>query len=180
MTKNKIEFLSTSDIEKKTTSLLKKYDVWKIPVDLELLAHRMGLRVDYSDLGEDVSGVIVIAEKGGDIGINSEHSNIRQRFTLAHEIGHYVLHRNSKDLFIDKSYAKMFRNQNSSNGTDRVEIQANIFASTLLMPEIKIRKYIKEQELDLANGTELDDVAEQFLVSLQTLIYRLTSIHNNK
>ncbi len=66
-------------------------------------------------------------------------STVRQRFTIAHELGHFFLHRASSTVFVDAAPI-FFRDESSSNGSQREEIEANAFAAELLMPEDAIRQ----------------------------------------
>ena len=75
------------------------------------------------------------------IGINSAHPKTRQRFSIAHEIGHLVLH-DKKELFIDKVVRVNFRDAKSSMAIDHNEIEANQFAAELLMPRELVRQQI--------------------------------------
>ncbi len=100
-----------------------------IPVDVRALAKKLGIRVSDEDLGPDISGKIERdRENGFSISVNARHSETRRRFTLAHEIAHYVLHRNKiGDGIIDDG---LYR---SSRG-DAIERQANNYAASILMP----------------------------------------------
>jgi len=60
-------------------------------------------------------------------------------FTIAHEIGHFILHHGESDLFIDTTYVA-FRDSESTKGENRAEIQANQFAAALLMPALFIEQ----------------------------------------
>src|SRR5688572_27369173 len=91
-------------IEAKAHELLEAHNCLRRPVPLDLLAHRLGLRLHPAVLGDDISGVLVLDAGQGTIGFNSSHAPVRQRFTIAHEIGHYILHQSSSQLFIDKAY----------------------------------------------------------------------------
>ena len=123
-------------IEKQAMELLRKADAVTVPVPLERVTQYLQLETEAAALGDDVSGLLVITGARGLIGYNSEQSRVRQRFTVAHEVGHYVLHSDKEGLFIDKQYTAVFkRDQNSSTGEDLREIQANQFAAALLMPE---------------------------------------------
>ena len=74
---------------------------------------------------------LVVARPGqplGDLnGINSYHSRVRQRFSIAHEIGHARLHvSDGKDkLFVDPPARQLFRDADGSLGEDTREVQAN-------------------------------------------------------
>lgn len=104
------------------------------PVDLEAMAGALGLKVAYDfRLPTDVSGKI---ERAGDeyrITINALHAPRRRRFTLAHEIAHFVLHRDLiGDGVVDNA---MYRSTLRSD----LERQANRFAAELLMPAALVR-----------------------------------------
>jgi Zn-dependent peptidase ImmA (M78 family) len=71
------------------------------------------------------------------ITIDSTLEDHRFRFTLCHEIGHLVLHKNLFDNKVDKEdneYTLSLNNNVADLNTRRIEIQANIFASYLLLP----------------------------------------------
>ena len=107
-----------------------------IPVDVEGLALALGIRVNKVFLPETVSGLI--QKMGGDrdeISVNAKHPETRQRFTIAHELGHFVLHRfmmgdgNADDC----AYRSNGSFKNNKIGP-REETEANKFAANLLMP----------------------------------------------
>src|ERR1041384_7945755 len=87
--------------EHRAEALLKKLGLYRVPVAVERVAAGLGLQVERADL-DDVSGLLVIEDDKGMIGVNASHPQVRQRFTIAHEVGHYVLHRDQLPVFIDK------------------------------------------------------------------------------
>lgn len=108
------------------------------PVDLIGMAKDLGLSVNMkSRLGPNISGKIT--KKNGENGdsflieVNEAHSENRRRFTLAHEISHYLLHRHLMgNGLVDN---QMYR----SGLSDRVESEANRLAAELLMPASLVR-----------------------------------------
>ena len=102
-----------------------------VPVDLEGLATHLGLVVSYdSSLSSDVSGKITkssSAPSGFSITVNANDLPRRRRFTLAHEIAHYVLHRDLIDSLVDNA---MYRSSLSTS----YERQANQYAAKILLP----------------------------------------------
>ena len=126
---------SQADIETEANKLLKQFEIDEPPVDVERIADSLGIEVNYESLDADVSGVMLLEKGKKSVAINSNHHSNRQRFTLAHEIAHLMLHTSSNEerIFIDKRF---FRNDASSTGAVREEIDANTFAAYLLMPEI--------------------------------------------
>lgn len=145
-----------------------------IPVDIERIIRAEGIVLRPEALEDDVSGMLVINDTQIVIGVNSLHSQKRQRFTMAHELGHYILHRSTSNVFFDESLL-FFRNQKSSEGTKRQEIEANNFAAELLMPEPAIRQRL-EEPIDAFNEDEVDNLASEFRVSAQALTIRLTKL----
>ena len=99
------------------------------PVDVRGLAKAIGLHVRDEDLGPDVSGKIERDWSDGFlIAINSRHGETRRRFSIAHEIAHFVLHRNLiGDGIVDDA---LYR---SAKG-GIIERQANNYAASILMP----------------------------------------------
>jgi Zn-dependent peptidase ImmA (M78 family) len=163
------------EIESHTLSLLSNFKAPPIPVNA--IATSLGLDIEREGLGEEISGLLVVGNGGGVIGVNREHPLVRQRFSIAHEIGHFVLHREQVQLFIDKTYKAFFRDGKSARGTNKMEREANAFAAALLMPSGLIRRAAKSYEFELGDeGGPVDDLAELFQVSTQAMTYRLMNL----
>lgn len=152
----------------------------KLPIDVEKLAtSSLGIPVERQIYDDDVSGMLVMKEGKAIISINKGHHKNRQRFSIAHELGHYFLHRNASDVFIDKSMV-FLRDKSSSDGSQMQEIEANNFAAELLMPEEKLKEKIRKTPIHLDNEIDavakLNKLAKQFKVSTQALTIRLTRL----
>ena len=172
MNKQKLE-----QIERQAEKILRDSGAWRVPVPIDLVAHCLGLKTEASVLGDDISGLLVVEKKRGAIGYNSTHAPVRQRFTVAHEIGHYVMHvKNStrSRRFIDRFVA--FRDDESSAGNDWEEVEANAFGAALLMPARLVREEIKKHCLDLDDEDDLNALAKQFNVSTSAMSYRLVNL----
>ena len=139
--------MTKPDIDAKAEQVLRKTDTYRVPVAIDVVAHRLNLTIDAAALGENVSGMLVIEDGRGAIGYNAAHAPVRQRFTIAHEISHYILHvkKNSRksQLFIDKGMT-FRRDENSSTGNDNEEVEANQMGAALLMPQGLVRQEIKK------------------------------------
>ena len=170
-----MDFIPTQKLEERARSTLFEADVFRLPVPLELLAHRLGILIQKVLLGDDVSGVLVVSGDHGVIGVNQNQSTVRQRFTVAHEIGHFVLHRDQAELFIDKTYVA-FRSSETGFSQDRSEIQANQFAAALLMPEELVQEKLGNKVLDMADAEIIEDLAGEFGVSSQAMTFRLENL----
>ncbi|MBF0307061.1 MAG: ImmA/IrrE family metallo-endopeptidase [Alphaproteobacteria bacterium] len=105
------------------------------PVDLNGLVNRLGLEVIFDrGLDNGISGIIERTSRGFRIRINAKHHPNRQRFTLAHEIAHYVLHRDLIETSVTDT--ALYRSEALS---DDMERQANNFAAGLIMPASLVR-----------------------------------------
>lgn len=94
-----------------------------------------------------------LVRKGGKaiITVNSKlHEEGRKRFAIAHELGHFELHNDSK-LVVICSDEDMF----AWNGSKSQEIEANEFASCILMPEVIFSTYIKKEAPNMDRISEL-------------------------
>ena len=143
-----------------------------VPVDVETLAKALGVSVVQQDLEDSVSGILVIKNRHGIIGVNQNHHPNRRRFTIGHELGHYVLHRENTKVFVDASPV-FFRDAASSDGTQSQEIAANNFAAELLMPEDAVREYVGNQLVDVYDDATIRRLAARFGVSVQAITIRL-------
>jgi len=139
------------------------------------LAELEGIQVDCTDLGHEVSGLLLKREEGAVIGVNGRDPPTRQRFTIAHELGHHVLHGN-RELFVDKNYIVHFRDGNSSGGVDPLEVEANHFAAELLMPSERVQELFKKRPFDMDDTRELRKLATIFGVSGPAMTARLSSL----
>jgi predicted transcriptional regulator len=138
----------------------------RAPVDLDAMARALGMEVRRDrTLPDDVSGKIERSGSGYRIALNGRHGVRRQRFTLAHEIAHYVLHR---DLIGDGvTDSAMYR---SAHLSDDVESQANRYAADLLMPAKLVRAAWREGVVSFA------DMAARFDVSMDAAAIRMRDL----
>jgi Zn-dependent peptidase ImmA (M78 family) len=111
--------------------LLDELAVGRLPIDPVLVAKDLGVRVMLVALGEEVSGALV-KQAGQDpaIWLNEEDSRNRQRFTVAHQLGHFARPRDEVEAF---GYVD-FRRPLLSGDIGDEERYANAFAAALLMP----------------------------------------------
>ena len=154
--------------------LLAQAGVNSAPVLVEQVAEHLGVEIELADLGEDCSAVLVRNGDRAIVGVNKEHHLNRRRFSIAHEIGHFVLHRG--DTYVDKGYRVHFRDLESGSATKREEMEANAFAAALLMPAEWVRHAFNQQPFDLNEDGGLENLARKFKVSAQAMAYRLINL----
>jgi putative zinc finger/helix-turn-helix YgiT family protein len=130
-----------------------------LPVDVDAIAGDLGIRVCYyASLGRDVAGKIVRQprEDGAsryEIHVNSREPRNRQRFTISHELAHFVLH---GDVVGDGIvHDVMYR----SGLADWRERQANRMAAEILLPASLVRRHFREKSRALASFIQAFDVS---------------------
>jgi Zn-dependent peptidase ImmA (M78 family) len=159
-------------------ALLKGQQVRSPSVPVEEIASDLGIEVVRKEAPDDLSGFLLRNPAGGKavIGVNPAHHPNRQRFTIAHEIGHFLLHE-GEQMHVDRanfSFKVMLRDAKSSEGTDVEEKEANLFAAELLMPA----RFLERDIADMKSMTLLDEaaigaLAAKYEVSTQALTFRL-------
>lgn len=148
-------------------SILKEFTD-EVPVRVGSLAKALGLKVIVAALPLKISGMIKPDEDGDSfvIKVNRFEPKSRQRFTIAHEIAHYLLHQDRINAGVVDSV--LYRSKLSS----RVEAEANRLAADIVMPRRKIRE-LTGLETSKVSDQMLEQLAEQFQVSKQAMSIRM-------
>ncbi len=160
--------------------LAEKYGEGTIPIKVEKIAESLGLKIIKTDLGPDVSGLLVFNGANAQVYVQKRDHLVRRRFTIAHEIGHHFLRHQfegGEHVHVDRGNYISQRGPRSSDGIDVKEVEANQFAASLLMPTKSLRQRIAK----LPGATPLLDhhvslLAKEFQVSEQAMTIRLTSL----
>lgn len=143
-----------------------------LPVDPFEIAKKLGIEILSEDRGNtSASGRIDVLQSGEiQIWINPRHHINRQRFTMAHELGHFIrdilpklLSNKPTTGFEDSADFEMtFHRFNFADEPE--EIAANFFAANLLMPAKAVKKY---------SGESKDELAKRFQVSPRAIEKRM-------
>lgn len=183
-------YLTIKRINSIAWKVLLAADIANPPVSPYQVAKHLNLEIKEQDLG-DISGLLVIRNGKATIGVNKLEGttdDVRTRFTIAHEIGHFVLghEKEGKEMFVDRAnqqFSMFMRSEESTKGTNPQEIQANAFAAALLMPEPFVRaelhRMIDEgQSTDLSGNDDkfVEKLALKFKVSQMAMTYRLGNL----
>lgn len=150
--------------------LLSKYEMNVPPIRIEDIVMGEGVEVfevDFDTNNDLISGFIDHGEST--IYLNKFESDDRQAFTLAHELGHWLLHH--QDLEEGSELAVMYRKTDPSRNNDPKEKEANCFAANLLVPKFLLDKYV--------NKASVPELAKIFGVSKQLITYRLQFEYEN-
>lgn len=138
------------------------YDGVQLNIE-QLIDLKEDISIEYVPLDASISGRLYRRDGRWIISVNKEHHVNRQRFTLAHELAHYVLHKSVSESFTDTVF---FRGASVNN----FEYAANEFAAKLLMPENKVREVVR-------SGTNnIKALAESFGVSVAAMLYRVKQL----
>jgi Zn-dependent peptidase ImmA (M78 family) len=154
-------FVNTSDTILK---LVSDKQIQSCPLDVKAVATALDIGVEYRPLDSEVSGIL--RKELNDrwtIYVNDKHPDTRQRFTIAHEIAHWCLHKYSKTSFEDVMF---FR------GTAVLpeEYEANKFAGEILMPENIFREQLRK------GNRNISTLADFFGVSALALRVRAKAL----
>ncbi|MDI9864474.1 ImmA/IrrE family metallo-endopeptidase [Flectobacillus sp. DC10W] len=137
--------------------------------------------IEFED--NDISGVFMTDGKSAAIGVNKLNTHTRKRFTIAHELGHFILGHRRDQVFVDtpyKYYTILYRDKNSSSGEFFQEREANAFAAALLMPREMLLSELREASINQQSLDENFDLigtlCEKFDVSITAMTLRLTNL----
>ena len=163
-------------IRAKVKELLTECGVEGPPVPVLNLARSREARIVQVDGDDDEIDGFLYRE--GDqivIGVNRNQALVRRRFTVAHELGHLLLHETG-DVHVDRGFRIFLRDSHSREGVVQDEMEANRFAAELLMPIEFLGEDLKTREFDFADDKQLRALAKRYGVSTQALAIRLTGL----
>lgn len=150
------------------------------PVPIVSIAKDLGLSIyETKDFDDSQSGSLKKEGENFVIYLNVNHPYTRQRFTIAHEIAHFLLHKSYFDTIaehvslIKQPYPALNRGGAVSTPEEqKMELDANQLAAELLMPE-ETFKYV------WAHHNKIDEVANQFEVSQSAANFRASKLLNS-
>ena len=162
-------------VAERAAELLKSRGITKPPVPIDEIVASLGISLHYQPLESNVSGVLVRRGDSVRIGVNASHHPNRQRFTIAHELAHHILHPESPTVFVDGAFVH-FRGDDVSDPEDARELEANVFAASLLMPEAYLKADLKGKLIDAFDEAAMKSLANRYQVSPQALTIRLVRL----
>jgi transcriptional regulator with XRE-family HTH domain len=149
-------------------TLLEAAGITSPPISIRDLVKGCGVRILAWDF-QDIDGLVLELDTGAVIWVNKNQASTRQRFTLAHELGHHLL-RHADTFHLDLG-GDLAPNATGGHPTYdwRAERAANEFAASLLMPASMVRRAA-------ATITDVATLASQFKVSPAAMGFRLTAL----
>ena len=165
-----MSILTKAEIERKAHQTLIEHGMFCIPVDPVVIANRLGIRVSNAVFSDSsLSGMIAQRGEKKLLLVNNNDSAERKRFTIAHELGHSILHLDNAGEFVD-SATDLFRTEALPDGkTYHQEVEANAFAAALLMDAELVKRL-----WDTCKS--LDTMAKAFMVSESAMGIRLNNL----
>ena len=171
--------LTQEQIEQKASELLAIYNLDETPVNLYDICNRLGIKkvdIEFKKYDGDyiLGGIKRYNEDDIKIFVNDKDGYERQRFTIAHEIGHYYLgHLDNTDT----NQFMYLERRDGYNTNNPIERQANQFAAALLMNKKTIEeKFNTLREIGLSTHSIEEVLADMFGVSRQSVKYRLKNL----
>lgn len=163
-------------IEEITQSILRD-QATGFETNLEKISKKFGILIKEDILKDStISGFLFNDSVQPIIGVNAEQSETRKRFTIAHELGHFILH--NQKMTINRRPIQ-FRDARSEEGIHEDEIEANHFAACILLPKEKVESYLEKNhhhEVGQEEDSFMVEMSKKFNVSMQSLILRLNSL----
>lgn len=151
-----MERKSRQTIRKQAKTLLRECNITEPPTNLATILRHLNINTNKINLPQKLSFNAVIDNENGILIFNGAHPYVRRRFSVAHEIGHCVLGhcKNPHHFDLDSS--------------DPEEIEANLFASEILLPFDWLKK-------DIRTGLNVDMIGEKYKVSTIAVGWRLSN-----
>ncbi|MDF4203901.1 ImmA/IrrE family metallo-endopeptidase [Maribacter sp. SA7] len=146
---------------------------------LDKIVEDEGLRVFYDSYGKNTFDGMTLYENGRfSIHINTDlgnsHDSAKGRFTLGHELGHYYI--DSHRIGLKKGLLKPHPSRTNRQQFNKIEREADFFASCLLMPETRFSKDVYKKPFDIGL---IDFLKEEYKVSRTAAAFRFADIGNH-
>jgi len=146
--------------------VLEEHSIKSPPIPIVEIANNYGLnvrKINFNKYSGTVAGLINL--KDSTIYVNEDDSEERQAFTVAHELGHYLLHK--EKLEEDPKLSILFRKPLGQTDPNPLEQEANTFAAEILVPMVILREYLNK---GIKEPVILADI---FGVSQEVISYRI-------
>jgi transcriptional regulator with XRE-family HTH domain len=156
--------------------LLARLGINAPPVPVDRVAQQCGAEIRYVPYEGEMSGLLLNDGERIIIGINSSDPKVRQRFAVAHELGHLALH-GDKELHVDRNFSSV-RGAGAQAKINQGESEANDFAVSMLIPAPMITFDLKGRPVDYSDREKMDGLAERYKVGPEVMTYRLMRLNS--
>ena len=143
------------------------------PVKLGSLARSLNVAIKVSSMPTGVSGQIARDRDGYVIRVNRNEARERQRFTIGHELAHFLLHRD----VIDRSPDGITDNVLYRSGApEQIEYEANRLAADIVMPMALVERKLRDEYGGVVTEATIESLAASFEVSKAAMEIRLSTL----
>ncbi|HZU65674.1 MAG TPA: ImmA/IrrE family metallo-endopeptidase [Ktedonobacteraceae bacterium] len=165
-------------INKAVTRLLQAGHISEPPVPVEQLAELCGVQIRYVPYEGQLASLLLWEDGHTVIGVNRLHSLTRQRFAIAHELGHLELHHHTGS-HIDRHFSLPLHPLPALSPVESLECEASTFAAELLVPTPFLEHDLKglKMPVDYDDNAATLALAGRYQVSSQLMSFRLVSMY---
>lgn len=150
----------------------------EIVTPLEIIIEEEQLNIYFDSYGDTFDGMTIYENSNFFIHINTYRGNnpnsLRSRFTIAHELGHYFI--DNHRIGLKRGLLTPHFSKNNENSFNKIEREADYFASCLLMPEIRFKKLIQRKKFDYS---VLKSLSDEFQTSISATAIRFADVGNH-
>lgn len=143
------------------------------PVKIGQIARDLGVAIKVSSMGTGISGQISREDNQYVIRVNRNEARERQRFTIAHELAHYLLHRNIIDSSPEGiTDTVLYR----SGKPEQIEFEANRLAAEIVMPMSLVERELQASFGGVVTEATIESLASRFEVSKAAMEIKLSTL----
>lgn len=157
-------------IEVRAQEILDNLGIKILPIPVEDIADKQKIKISRAP-SKDFSGILIRKDEHALIGINNSEAPVRQRFSIAHELGHFFLHPKN-DTFVDHR-----KELNKYDTKSFKEVEADHFAAALLMPKKFLEEDVNKLGCKFISEKEIKILSHKYEVSDEAMTYRLINLH---
>ena len=168
MTESRLAYI----IRKSKEALNKVYIDHPGQLDLFSIVGGYEIIAKEAELNNSIAKILIRGQQAIISVASNCHNEHRKRFSIAHELGHYVLHRDIQSLFEDSEESIVHCYNNSG-----IEKEADQFAAEYLMPQDIFKKHVLESVQQSPNFFLVRELSDKFNVSLSAAAIRLLSMN---
>lgn len=158
--------------------LLRNAGMSKPAIDVEAIVASVGLQIHRTAIPNQVSGFLLSRGSLSAICLQASDSLERQRFTTAHELGHWCLKHHMQagsHVHVNRGNLIVERGRRATEGVDPKEIEANQFAAELLMPAHMVKDQVALRTTPLCDR-DVSELSTIFKVSELAMSIRLRNL----
>lgn len=162
--------MTRDKIEIEAQKILDNLNIKSRPVPVEEIAFAKKIKISRAP-SKEFSGMLIRKDGHALIGVNNSEADVRQRFSVAHELGHFFLHPQD-DTFVD--YRKELKEAEIKS---HKETEADQFAAALLMPKKFLEEDVKNLSCNNISDKEIRLLCNRYEVSEKAMTFRLINLN---